>query len=213
MLKKFFSLYKKIYNIKLTDLRYYIQSYTPNTILKKEWDFQYSSKHWEYLKGIDELAHYSVIIGYCHFFKNQGEILDVGCGEGILQERLQQYQYSRYVGIDISNEAILSAYRRQDKRTTFLCAEISDYENEESFDIIIFNEVLYYLNDPIGILKKYEKFLKKNGIIIISMYSSGRNQRVWRLINRFYPSIDSVLVKNNSSVAWLIMVLKPNVGN
>ena len=61
------------------------------------------------LKEIGELAHYSAIVGYCYYLNKSGTILDIGCGEGILQERLRSLNYSRYVGVDISAKAIRRA--------------------------------------------------------------------------------------------------------
>src|SRR5438876_6993820 len=77
--------------------------------LAEEWDSQYEKGHWEYMKCLEEVGRYSLIAGYIHYLKPGGSILDVGCGEGILQQRLNLDGISKYVGIDISKVAIDAA--------------------------------------------------------------------------------------------------------
>ena len=75
-------------------------------------DVQYARGSWDYLRSLDELARFSVLAGYCHYLKPNGRILEIGCGEGILQERLDPARYARYVGVDISEEAVRRAQAR-----------------------------------------------------------------------------------------------------
>jgi hypothetical protein len=46
------------------------------------WEREYASGRWSYLGNIDELAHYSVIVGYYAFLKPGGSVLDVGWAKG-----------------------------------------------------------------------------------------------------------------------------------
>src|SRR5262245_50731925 len=66
------------------------------------WESQYRNRYWDFLTGLEEVPHYSVIAGYLRFLKPGGSVLDVGCGEGILQTCFGSGAYSRYVGIDWS---------------------------------------------------------------------------------------------------------------
>ena len=69
--------------------------------------------------------------------------MDIGCGEGILCERLSKSYYSRYVGIDVSTVAIDRANVNNSQKTKFLAEKIEDFNTNEKFDVIIFNECLY----------------------------------------------------------------------
>ncbi|HEY2662863.1 MAG TPA: hypothetical protein VGI47_00885 [Candidatus Binataceae bacterium] len=62
--------------------------YRPYAVLPQDWEKEYASGQWSYMKGVDDLARYSLIVGYYDFFKAGGSILDLGCGEGILQQKL-----------------------------------------------------------------------------------------------------------------------------
>ena len=174
---------------------------------KKVWDSEYKSGKWNYLKQLDELAHYSIIVGYFNYLKAGGSILDVGCGEGILQERLSPYAYSKYVGIDISDEAINQASQKKDKKTFFIRAETNIYTTE-SFDAIVFNESLYYFDDPLKVLKEFELSLNRDGIFIISMYKGARGGLVEKLKSS-YTFLDETNVTNKLGASWICMVLQP----
>ncbi len=63
-------------------------------VSKPDWEQQFKNGEWDYIKQLDELAHYSIIAGYFQFIKQGCSILDVGCGEGILQMRLSPHAYS-----------------------------------------------------------------------------------------------------------------------
>jgi len=105
------------------------------TALSQHWDSQYIAGKWNRLRHVEELAHYSLIAGYLRYYRSGGSILDVGCGEGILQERLSPEDYVKYVGIDISAEAIRRAGRKTDEKALFLCVDAEDYEATEPFDV------------------------------------------------------------------------------
>jgi 2-polyprenyl-3-methyl-5-hydroxy-6-metoxy-1,4-benzoquinol methylase len=104
------------------------------------------------IRKIEELARYCIIIGYTQFFK-AGSILDVGCGEGVLHERLCESSYFRYVGIDVSNVAIDKVCEKNSEKHQFLAVRIEDFRTDQKFDVVIFNECLYYMEEPLRTLQ------------------------------------------------------------
>jgi 2-polyprenyl-3-methyl-5-hydroxy-6-metoxy-1,4-benzoquinol methylase len=188
--------------------------YRPTQRAKNEWERQYASSYWSRLKKLDELARYSVIVGYCHYFKLVPSILDVGCGEGVFLENFLPNKYARYIGIDLSQEAIRLASKSQDDKTFFVCSDATIWTTHEQFDIIIFNECLYYFSYPLSVVRMYERFLNKNGIMIVSTHVTDRNKKIWNLIERFYAIKDSTVVTTTSSSAsWKIACWKPGGGS
>lgn len=214
--KKIVNVFKKAVNrmgVKPMDWLFKILPYRPLQVAEEEWETHYSSERWEFLKEVGQLAHYSVIVGYCCYFKQPGTILDIGCGEGILQEKLRPYKYSRYVGVDISTEAIHLAPNKQDERTLFVRADASRYIPNERFNIIIFNECLYYFKDPLSVMRRYANFLEENGLLIVSMYVTERTKCIWKILEKSYTPDDEVRVTNKSGVSWIIkvfLVSRPN---
>ena len=75
------------------------------------------------------------------------------------------------------------------------------FESDERFDVIVFNQSLYYLTDPAGVLRKYRAMLRPGGRIIVSMVDNARTRSVWRLIDPVF-GIDAIWVTVSAGV-WL----------
>ena len=173
------------------------------------WEAEYRCGKWAYLQGLEQGARYSVIAGYIEGLNRHGSILDVGCGEGILLDRLGSFAYSKFVGIDISHTAVERAKTKHCERALFVQASAEEFASRALFDAIVFNEVLYYLHDPLAVAGMYCRNLKAHGLLITSMYAgSERAEAIRRLLKKFYATADEVMIKNNSS-AWVIDVFLP----
>jgi SAM-dependent methyltransferase len=174
---------------------------------------EYSAGTWDYLRGINELPRLFVVAGYCHHFNEVGSILEIGCGEGVLQEQLNPYQYSRYVGVDISTEVIKRTSHKQNEKNSFVVADANNFEPSECFDVIVFNECLEYFEEPLKLVKRYEPFLKKNGVFIVSMYvgvDSIRTKRIWKMIETEYIPEETTKVSTRQNYSWIIKVFIPS---
>ncbi len=175
---------------------------------ENEWEQGYEGGKWDYLNQLKELAHYSILIGYINYYKYNGAVLDVGCGEGILFDRMRSHSYSRYVGLDISQTALDHASKKKTQNSVFIKTAIQDYKSEENFDVIIFNEVLYYFESPLQIVKHYDSFLKDDGIFIISMFCSKEQPKFWKELDSVYIPLDETKVSNKYGTSWIIKVYK-----
>ena len=95
-------------------------------------------------------------------------VLDVGCGGGILSQPLARLGYN-VTGIDISKTAIESAMQsslESEVHVNYLNIPID--EVNKKFDIICVLEVLEHVNDFRLFLRSCIERLNKNGIIFIS---------------------------------------------
>ncbi|MBK6914256.1 MAG: methyltransferase domain-containing protein [Ignavibacteriales bacterium] len=88
--------------------------------------------------------------------------------------------------------------------------EISSYEPDQRFDMIVFNESLYYFDKPIEVIKKYKNFLSKDGKIIISMWDNKeRNNKLWKDVDRSFKVVDDLrLQKIQRKSSWVIKVIE-----
>jgi 2-polyprenyl-3-methyl-5-hydroxy-6-metoxy-1,4-benzoquinol methylase len=174
------------------------------------WDSQYRDGQWGFLEELEQMPRYSVIAGYFQLLKCGGSLLDIGCGQGILRERLGASDYSRYVGIDVSQTAVELARRKPNARSVFSQADAHDFTPTENFDAIIFNEVLYYFPDPLAVAQRYRAWLCPGGVFITSLYAgSDRARATGRLLKRAFPLIDEVKVSTSNANTWLISVFSP----
>jgi 2-polyprenyl-3-methyl-5-hydroxy-6-metoxy-1,4-benzoquinol methylase len=167
---------------------------------KERWEQEYLEGRWDHMKKLSQLGRYAMIAGYLHFLKQQGSILDVGCGEGILLDKLCPQWYSRYVGIDISQAAIDIARQKQTDKAFFLRTDAENYIPTEKFDVIVFNESLYYFKNPFDTMELYIRNLKKSGIMIIGTYiSSQRAMAILKKIKSKYILLDEAKIQHEKS--------------
>lgn len=168
--------------------------YRPQRVTPETWDQEYRSGQWEYLRRMDSLAGLISILGYCQYL-NPASILDVGCGEGLLAEKLKVLPYTSYLGIDVSREAIASAAARLgDARSHFAVAEAESFQSQTRFDVIVFNQSLYYLPDPARVMAHYRALLAPQGRIIVSMIHNARTRAAWPLVESVLRIEDAMTI-------------------
>lgn len=171
-------------------------------ISSASWEKEFSEGDWDYLGKIPiERARNSVICGvFALQHAPKGKILDVGCGEGVLSDYLNEEQKKHYTGIDLSHEAIKIAKKKRET-LSFMQADASAFVPTpgQTYDIIVFNEMLYYMNHK-EILEKYSTpaYLSAGGIIVISVWYSKKFEvlktSIFKEANKMLQSVDFVEV-------------------
>ncbi|HPG37927.1 MAG TPA: methyltransferase domain-containing protein [bacterium] len=137
---------------------------------------------------------------YCHYFKvlqetvtltGKGKVLDIGCFDGLF---LQQFKTMGYecTGIDL-NEGLLR-YGRENYGLDLKCGAVYDFRfPDNSFDIIIFHQVLEHQADPVAFITEVKRILTDDGIIFFSVPNAGALR--YQLLGRYCPadSVQSIL--------------------
>jgi 2-polyprenyl-6-hydroxyphenyl methylase/3-demethylubiquinone-9 3-methyltransferase len=108
-------------------------------------------------------------------------ILDVGCGGGILSEALHDFG-GIVTGIDAAGPGIEVAKvhaKENNKNISYFekTAEVLNEECSESFDIVTCLEVLEHVPDPKNLVKTCVSLLKPGGTLFLSTIN--RNPRSW----------------------------------
>jgi SAM-dependent methyltransferase len=176
-------------------------------VSKEVWEEQYGKGGWEFMRRLDELARYSVIAGYLAHLKPGGSVLDVGSGEGLLADHLRPFGYSRYLGVDLSEAAIRQAAGREDATTSFAAADAETYVPPQRWDSIVFNECVYYFNDPVGSVRRYERFLEKDGVLIVSTFRSRRADVIVKRLLETCALLEETAISNRKGT-WVVRVMK-----
>ena len=175
-------------------------------------DNDFKSGRWDYLASESEKLRYINIITFYREFKPNGSILDIGCGQGVLykymSEEFPQLAKS-FTGIDISSAAIQMA-RKEFPDVDFQTMNYDEEKPDQKYDVVIFNETLYYLAWPMKTLKKSFDNLNPDGIVIVSMHDyHGRNNRIWKQIERNYSILASKKeAVNKGKMVWDAKVLR-----
>lgn len=172
-------------------------------VSKNRWDEEYEKGSWSFLYSLDELGHYSIIHGLIQYFDKYENILDVGCGEGVLYEKINASKCKKYFGIDISEAAIQKATDKGHPHANYIACSVDEFITHEKFDAIVFNEVLYYLDNPLEVIKRYEKLLLPNGIIIISMHVNNGSNIVWNKLSKEISFLEETTISNKKGTQWV----------
>lgn len=170
-------------------------------------DAIYASGGWDKLRDLRELARYAIIGGYCAHLGAR-TVLDVGCGEGLLAERLPRPPIEDYVGMDFSAVAIGQAQAKGIGRARFLTDDAMTFTPDRRFDVVIFNEMLCYLKHPEHAVARLATWLEPHGRVIVSMFRNDHDW-VWRAIEPVCERLDAVTVGHGSGLTWDLQLLRP----
>lgn len=140
------------------------------------WNRQYRKGRWNNLRSDKEVSRYQKIIDcITEFGVKTPSILDIGCGEGVLTERMDPKDYSYFMGLDFSSESIKLAIKKNLPKTEFIAADAVKFRPQQKFDVIIFNEAFYYIHESEkqNVLTRMMENLTPKGILIISIFREG----------------------------------------
>lgn len=126
----------------------------------------------------------------CHISSGDN-ILELGCGDGTLwTENLSLIPDAANITLTDISEGMLRDTRRsigsEDSRfhfQTFDCSHIPYEDN--SFDLVLANHVLFYCDDIASVCKEVIRVLKSDGTFICSTYGSLHMKEVSQLVSDF----------------------------
>lgn len=127
--------------------------------------FDHLAPHWEENRHFDrkKVDH---LLTLCQL--QEGErVLDVACGDGILDETLLSYG-AKVEAIDISPTMIsLAKQNHQKTNLGYFCRDFYDYTSSERFDVIIVFDAYPHFQDQDLFASKAAALLKKGGRLYI----------------------------------------------
>lgn len=173
------------------------------------WEEQFKNGAWDYLYSETESLHYKSIV---KFYKQYGggSVLDAGCGQGVLFHYLKSdiKGPEDYLGFDISENAVAEA-RQTFPPYRFEQMDFNQNTPKEKFDVVIFNECVYYFKKPVEQLDAYLKStLKPGGHAIISMFYFEEHAQLWKKYSEKYSFLDWEEVTNENGQKWRICIFK-----
>lgn len=98
-------------------------------------------------------------------------VLDLGCGYGWHCKFAQEQGAARIMGIDLSERMIGEAKRRNSgEKITYRVCGIEEYEYpEKTWDLVVSNLALHYIEDLEQIFQKVRRTLKPEGIFLFNI--------------------------------------------
>lgn len=116
-----------------------------------------------------------LIPGLVERLERGGRGLDAGCGSGRTLNRLAElFPKSRFVGMDLSEEAIQAARTEASaeelKNVEFKVVDLSDFyqtADSESFDFVATFDAVHDQAKPLNVLKGIHRTLKRDGVYLM----------------------------------------------
>lgn len=104
-------------------------------------------------------------------------VLEAGLGEGEVTHRIRQrYPTARFVGIDLPDPGLASAWSQRKLLGTFADVHRLPF-GDESFDLILAIEVLEHVLDPLGALEELARVGSGDAVLSVP------REPIWRLAN------------------------------
>lgn len=185
----------KIVHAAFSPARAIIKRWGSRTLREKVWDSEYRHGDWPPCQDTQPPA----VCEYIHRYANNGSVLDLGCGDGIIGAMLDETRYTDYIGVDISQIAIDSAMEAsarlgRERRNRYVLADISQYAPPAPVDVILFRQSIYYLTATQipETLANLRQHLKPHGAFIVVMADVSRHGWIADLIrSRFVVREDN----------------------
>lgn len=98
-----------------------------------------------------------------------GDLLELGIGHGQTSTLFSSF-YDRHVVVEGSNE-VIRQYRERYASSKAIIFEstFEAFDTKDRFDVIVMGFILEHVDDPALILKRFQRFLKPNGLLYITV--------------------------------------------
>jgi len=119
----------------------------------------YSQKYFDFQKNVGEFGAMMNKFKFAPFVKKNHVVIDFGCGGGYL---LKSLSVKKKLGVEVNPVAIKEAK----KNGIVVHSKTSSFPNEVA-DVIISNNALEHVDNPLEELTNLRKKLKKNGRLVL----------------------------------------------
>lgn len=180
---------------------------------KEVWDNMYEKKYEDKMNSTEQSDRYIEIANVINSLELRNpDILDVGSGNGTLAGYINNKNFNSFTGIDISKKAVEIGNEKYSDVPNINFIETGIFKfSGYKFDIIIFNESLYYfrINEIERVINKTKDLLNEYGVLIISMSQSLKSYLIRRKLDKILnPESDKLIYSVNSGNKWRIRVYK-----
>ncbi|OUU13810.1 MAG: hypothetical protein CBB97_25580 [Candidatus Endolissoclinum sp. TMED37] len=123
----------------------------------------YDKKYWDYQKKIGDKPHHTRYINskFSSKIRPSDVVLDFGCGGGYV---LNSLDCKKKIGIEINPSA-----KKQATKFGIQIHESLSEVHDNSLDVVISNSALEHIDSPRVVLSEFNRILKKNGKLMISV--------------------------------------------
>ncbi len=119
---------------------------------------------------------------------NKINILDIGCGGGLLSEPMTRLG-ATVTGIDASNKNINIAKlhaKKNNLNINYLCSSPENLKIKKKFDVILNMEIVEHVEDVNFFINSCSRFLKKDGLMFVATLNKTLKSYLFAIIGAEY---------------------------
>ncbi len=119
-------------------------------------------------------------------FKEDETVLDVGCGDGVITQRIGELKIPKgtIIGLDHSKSMIDCANsQNKQKNVSFVKVKAESFYFDDQFDTILSFSALHWISDQEAVWKNIRSHLKIGGRVIVSLNPLPRSKHLTKAID------------------------------
>lgn len=184
---------------------------------RRDWDDEWGSGHWDFLKSDAERARLRVIARMVAAHA-PGHLVDLGSGSGLLIPYLSPSLTPTCTCVDVAGEALARISRPGGPEVDKLAVDLNEYRpNPRPIAAIVCSEILYYLEDPAGVLNRWAAAAVGLRAVVVSIAEPGhrfaawgtRVEEAWRQLDSLNWSIVDRTVIRHGAQRWSVIAYRP----
>lgn len=168
-------------------IHHLVTRFAPTRLRSLAFDAKYRRGDWDFAgESSDELP--LTVLQY----GRGGDLLILGCGGASILASFEPAIFASVLGVDLSQEAIRRASRFATANITFTPGDMTTFQCERPYDVILFSESLYYvpLAKELELLNRLSKCLKPGGAFIVTLAQPKRYRAIIELIRASFQVLE-----------------------
>jgi 2-polyprenyl-6-hydroxyphenyl methylase/3-demethylubiquinone-9 3-methyltransferase len=163
------------------------------------------------MRTFADAGRYGLLAEWVRRLAPEGPVLDIGAGDGLFLQALDSPDVE-YLGVDFAPETVAAMQQKfGGPKRQFVVGDATTYVPSRRYPIILFNDMLYYLEDPVGHVRRLAAFLEPGGTIIVACYLSGVQLRLLDALVKAFDVVEQSYFRNSERRTFFQLALRPRL--
>jgi SAM-dependent methyltransferase len=173
-------------------------------------DEHYMKDEWFTMRTFADAGRYGLLAEWVRRLAPTGPVLDIGAGDGLFVQSLGSDV--EYLGVDFAAKTVETMQQRfGGPKRQFVVGDATTYVPSRCYPIILFNDMLYQLRDPVRHVQRLSAFLEPGGMIIVASYLAGVQVRLLDALLKSFDVEEQSYFRNGERRVFFQLALRPRV--
>jgi SAM-dependent methyltransferase len=173
-------------------------------------DEHYTRDEWFTMRTFADAGRYGLLAEWVRRLAPEGPVLDIGAGDGLFVQALGRDV--EYLGVDFAAETVAAMQQKfGGPKRQFVVGDATTYVPSRRYPIILFNDMLYQLEDPVRHVQRLAAFLEPGGTIIVASYLAGVQLRLLDALLKAFDVEEQGYFRNSERRTFFQVALRPRL--